>query len=55
MPETPDVRIQLAAYLAGELDDAAVEALEARMQSEPWVADAADEMAEALRERIERG
>ena len=48
MPETPDVRIQLAAYLAGELDDAAVEALEARMQSEPWVADAADDMADML-------
>ena len=48
MPETPDVRIQLAAYLAGELDDAAVVALEARMQSEPWVADAADEMADML-------
>ena len=48
MPETPDVRIQLAAYLAGELDDDAVEALEARMQSEPLVADAADEMADML-------
>lgn len=48
MPDTPDIREQLAAYLAGELDEAAVVALEARMADEPWVARAADEMADML-------
>ena len=48
MPDTPDIREQLAAYLAGELDEAATVALEARMADEPWVARAADEMADML-------
>lgn len=48
VPETPDVREQLAAYLAGELGADETAALEARMASEPWVAEAADDMADML-------
>ncbi len=46
MSDTPDLREQLAAWLAGDLDDAGSAAIEARMASEPWVAQVADEMAD---------
>jgi hypothetical protein len=43
-----DLRAQLAAYLAGELEADAADRLEARMAGEPWVAGAADDVAALL-------
>lgn len=48
MTPDDDLREQLAAYLDGELDAAAVIALEQRMVAEPWIAREADAMADML-------
>ncbi|WP_370325879.1 hypothetical protein [Euzebya sp.] len=48
MTDPVDLREQLAAFLAGELDGAAADALQDRIDAEPWVAHLADEMADLL-------
>lgn len=48
MTDQPDIREQLAAFLAGELDGPAAQALQDRIDAEPWVAGLADEMADLL-------
>lgn len=48
MTDQPDLRQQLAAFLAGELDEPAATRLQARIDSEPDVARVADQMADML-------
>lgn len=48
MPEPDASRAQLSAYLAGELDDAAAAALEARLAVEPGLAGELDRLADLL-------
>ncbi|CAN5302928.1 hypothetical protein BH23ACT9_BH23ACT9_25170 [soil metagenome] len=48
MTDNTDIREQLAAFLADELDGPAAEALQARIDAEPWVGRLADEVAEVL-------
>lgn len=43
-----DIRAQIAALLAGDLDEPAAGALQARIDAEPWVGRLADEMADLL-------
>ncbi|MEE8600147.1 hypothetical protein [Euzebya tangerina] len=48
MNQPPDIAEQLAAFLAGELDDDAAAAVQARIDGEPWVAELADQTADML-------
>ncbi|HUG84825.1 MAG TPA: hypothetical protein VMM13_09685, partial [Euzebya sp.] len=48
MTDSTDIREQVAAFLAGDLDDVAAEELQGRIDTEPWVARLADEMADML-------